>query len=96
MLACNPLSSHHEGITELLIGAPNRDKTLRVAIYLLSEGRDPSTGYAGDLLQAMAAVSNHMPHKIFGDDQRGREAVGGELPRVMSQEGSCDRFAGGC
>jgi len=44
----------------------------------------------------MAATSNHVPHKIFGDDQRGREAVGGELPRVMSQEESCDRFAGGC
>jgi len=37
-----------------------------------------------------------MPHEIFGDDQRGREVVGGELPRVMSREGSHDRFASGC
>ena len=69
---------------------------LRVAVHLLSEGRDPSVGYVGDLLQATTAASNHMPHKIFGDDQRGREAVGGELPRVMSREGNRDRFAGGC
>jgi len=67
-----------------------------VAIYLLSEGGDPSAGNVGDLLQATAAASNHVPHKIFGDDQRGREAVRGELPRVMSQEGSRDRFAGSC
>jgi len=37
-----------------------------------------------------------MPYKIFGDDQRGREAVRGELPRVMGREGSRDRFAGCC
>jgi len=37
-----------------------------------------------------------MPHKIFGDNQRGREVVRGELPRVMSREGSRDRFAGSC
>jgi len=33
-----------------------------------------------------------MPHKIFGDDQRDREAVGEELSRMMSR----DRFAGSC
>jgi len=75
-------------------GAPNRDETLRAAVHLLSEGGDPNAGYVGDLLQATAATSNHMPHKIFGDDQRGREAVGGELPRVMSREESRDRFTG--
>jgi len=37
-----------------------------------------------------------MPHKIFGNDQRDREAVEGELPRVMDQEGSRNRFAGSC
>jgi len=37
-----------------------------------------------------------MPHEIFGDDQRDREVVGGELPRVMSRERSCDRFVGSC
>jgi len=57
---------------------------LRAAIYLLSEGRDPSAGYISDLLQATAAASNYMPHKIFGDNQRGREVVRRELPRVMS------------
>jgi len=69
---------------------------LRAAIYLLSEGGNPSAGYVGDLLQAMATTSNHMPHEIFSDDQRGREAVGEELPRIMSREGSHDRFAGSC
>ena len=44
----------------------------------------------------MAAASDHMLHKIFGDNQRGREVVRGELPRVMSQEGSRGRFAGSC
>jgi len=67
-----------------------------VAVYLLGEGGDPSAGYVGDLLQATAAASNHMPHEIFSDDQRGREAVRGELPRVMSQEGSRSRFASSC
>jgi len=56
----------------------------------------PSAEYISDLLQATAAVSNHMPHKIFSDDQRGREAVGGELPKVMSREGSRNRFASSC
>jgi len=70
--------------------------TLRAAVHLLSEGRDPSTGYVGDLLQATAAASNHMPHEIFSNDQRGKEAVRGELPRVMSREGSRGRFAGSC
>jgi len=37
-----------------------------------------------------------MPYKIFSNDQRGRETVGGELPRVISQEGSHDRFASSC
>jgi len=55
-----------------------------MAVYLLSEGEDPSAGYISDLLQATAAASNHVPYKIFGDDQRGREVVRKELPRVMS------------
>ena len=28
MLACHPLTQYHEGITDLLIGAPNRDVVL--------------------------------------------------------------------
>jgi len=46
-----------------------------MAIDLLSEGGDSSAGNVGDLLQAMAAVSNHMFHKVFGDNQKGRKAV---------------------
>jgi len=57
---------------------------LQAAVHLLSEGGDPSAGYISNLLQAMATAFNHIPYEIFGDDQRGREAVGGELPRVMS------------
>ena len=68
---------------------------LQTAVDLLSEGRDLSTGNVGDLLQTTATTSNHMPHKVFGDNQRGKEAVGQKLPRVVDQEGSCNRF-GGC
>ena len=75
MLLYNPLTQHHEGVTELLVSTPNRDNVLRMAIDLLSEGGDSSAGNVGDLLQATAAVSNHMFHKVFGDNQKGRKAV---------------------
>jgi len=35
-----------------------------------------------------------MPHEVFSENQGGREAVRGELPRVMSREGSRDSFGG--
>jgi len=46
-----------------------------MAVDLLSEGRDSSTGNVSDLLQAIAAAFNHMPHKVLSDNQRGREVV---------------------
>jgi len=46
-----------------------------MAVDLLSEGRDSSTGNVSDLLQAIAAASNHMPHKVLSNNQRGREVV---------------------
>ena len=75
MFSCNPLTQHHEGVAELLVSTPNRDDALQMAVDLLSEGRDLSTGNVSDLLQAIAAASNHMPHKVLSDNQRGREVV---------------------
>ena len=66
-----------------------------MAIDLLSEGGDLSAGNVGDLLQAMAAVSNYMFHKVFGDNQKGKKAVRWELSRMVGQEKSRDRF-GSC
>ena len=43
----------------------------------------PFALFISDLLQAMAAVSNHIPHKVLGDNQRGKEAVRRELPRIV-------------
>jgi len=49
---------------------------LQAAVDLLSEGGDPSTVNISNLLQATAVASNHIPHKVFDNNQRGREAVG--------------------
>ena len=75
MLSRNLLTQHHKDIAELLVSTPNKDDALRTAVGLLSEGRDSSAGNIGDLLQAMAAASNYMSHKVFGDNQRSREVV---------------------
>jgi len=36
-----------------------------------------------------------MPHEVFSKNQGSREAVGGELPRMMSREGSRNSFGEG-
>ena len=76
MLSCNLLTQHHKDIAELLVSTPNKDDALRTAVDLLSEGRNSSAGNVSDLLQAMAAASNYMSHKVFSDNQGSREVVG--------------------
>jgi hypothetical protein len=81
VFARNPLSQHHEGITDLLIGTSDSDVALVTRTFHQGVGGDSSAGNVVDLFKAFPPLPDNVRGRCIRDGHGNEVTVGFTLLR---------------